>query len=360
VSDVGTGLTPPIAYTLNMSFHLTRRGLMAATAAVGGTALWPASEAAAAAKPGERQFADAILDAFDKHRVVALGEVHGQQEHADAVQLLLTDPRLPDVVDDIVVEFGNALYQSTVDSFTAGGAVEDADLRRVWRDTTQSPLSNWDAPMYEQIYRTVRAINWMRPANRQVRLLLGDPALDWSKVTSAEQLEALDRDGHLATVVEREVLARGRKALILYGMNHLKHAPPGDQGRSSGGVARIEWRTGQRVYVVLSGGHPRLAATARRTVVPAAGTWLGTADSGEFTYFSGECGVPFGLLADALLYLGPFADQTACNWNPAIYLDPVYWTELQHRNRIRGGNIDLDRLRQPQPVRWPVPGSPCC
>jgi hypothetical protein len=346
-----------------MSNNLTRRTMMTAAAAVGGVALWQAPKAFAEdRKPSARQFTDAILGAFGKHRIVALGEVHGQQEHGDALQLLLSDPRLPDVVDDIVVEFGNALYQSTVDKFTAGGVIEDADLRKVWRNTTQSPGNQWDIPMYEQVYHTVRGVNWTRPANRRLRILLGDPPLDWSKVKTEDDLETLDRDGHLASVVQREVLDKGRKALILYGMNHLNHAPPGDNGRSSGGVAQIEWKTGQRVYVVLTGGQPRLASTARRTVIPAAGTWLGTADSGEFTYFSSECGVPFGLMADALLYLGPAGETTQCNTNPAIYLDPVYWAELLQRNQIRGGDPDAleKRLRTPQGVRWSGPEHPSC
>jgi hypothetical protein len=53
--------------------------------------------------------ADAILEAFKSHRLVGLGEIHGLQTHGDALTLLLSDPRLPEVVDDIAVQFGNAL-----------------------------------------------------------------------------------------------------------------------------------------------------------------------------------------------------------------------------------------------------------
>ncbi|MGH3522371.1 MAG: hypothetical protein ACRDU4_05970, partial [Mycobacterium sp.] len=52
------------------------------------------------------------------------------------------------VVDDIVVEFGNALCQDTIDAFIAGQPVNDADLRPVWRNTT-SPLGAWDSPVCE-------------------------------------------------------------------------------------------------------------------------------------------------------------------------------------------------------------------
>jgi hypothetical protein len=58
-------------------------------------------------------------------------------------------------------------------------------LRAVWRNTTQSPRQTWDAPVYEQFYRTVRAVNWARPGGRQIRVLLGDPAIDWVAVADA-------------------------------------------------------------------------------------------------------------------------------------------------------------------------------
>lgn len=50
------------------------------------------------------QLADGLFDAFTTHRLVAVG-IHLQESH-DAVGVLLADPRLPDVVDDIVVELG--------------------------------------------------------------------------------------------------------------------------------------------------------------------------------------------------------------------------------------------------------------
>jgi hypothetical protein len=343
--------------------RLTRRTLMAIT--VAGAAAFrmaPAARASDSGAPsgGGREFVDTILAAFQRHRIVAIGEVHGQQAHYDALLALLTDPRLPAVVDDIVVEFGNALYQPIMDRFVTGPAVEDRDLRLVWRNTTQSPVSTWDAPMYEQIFRTVRAVNWSLPAGRKIRVLLGDPPVDWSKVTTPDDMLAFeDRDGHMASVIKREVLAKGRRALICYGSNHVKHAPPGAHG--GGGVAQIEEQTGQRAYVILDGGHPRLSSHPRPAVIPAKGTWLASADSDDFDYLPGDCGIPFGALADALLYLGQLGEQRQSLWNPAIYLDPVYWAELQRRKAVMEIPIDLDKeYRREQSVGWPAPGPSDC
>jgi hypothetical protein len=87
------------------------------------------------------------------HRLVAISKSHGAQEIGDQLLTLLSDPRLYGVVNDIVVEFGNAYYQDTIDTFVLDGQpVKDTDLRPVWRNTTQSPNVPIDSPVNEEIY----------------------------------------------------------------------------------------------------------------------------------------------------------------------------------------------------------------
>jgi hypothetical protein len=324
------------------------------------------------AAPG-RGIADAVLEAFKTHRLVGLGEAHNLQNHHDALTLLLTDPRLPGVVDDIVVEFGNALYQPTIDRFIVGQPVANSDLRPVWRNTSQSPLSTWDEPVYEQFYRTVRAVNAPLPLGRQIRVLLGDPPVDWSTITSRDQLRAVagpQRDTHPASVIETQVLAKGRRALICYGLGHLTH------GGSLAGL--IERQTGERPYLIgdfvpLAGDPGGLARKFSRytqdTVVPTAGTWLGSADAGLFSpdlqgarnsqLTNAWCGFRLGTLIDAALYLGQPEDLTSSWWNPAIFLDPEYWRELQRRNALNGNVVDLDSYQQQDlPALFPLTTLP--
>src|SRR3954452_8766589 len=62
----------------------------------------------------------AIVEAFRKYPIVALGDNHGSaQAHAFRLSLV-RDPRFAAVVNDIVVEFGNARYQSLMDRFIRG------------------------------------------------------------------------------------------------------------------------------------------------------------------------------------------------------------------------------------------------
>src|SRR5436190_19923307 len=125
----------------------------------------------------------AILDAFRSHTIVALGEgAHGNMPGHSFRLSLIRDSRFPDIVNDIVVEFGNARYQVVMDRFVRGEAVPDEVLRPVWRDTTQT-TAVWDIPIYEEFFRAVRHVNASRPPARQLRVLLGDAPIEGEPVT---------------------------------------------------------------------------------------------------------------------------------------------------------------------------------
>ena len=254
---------------------------VAGLAACGGGSRARAASTAAAST----DLADAVLQAFQTHRLVGLGEAHGIQNHHDMLDALLNDPRIPAVVDDIVIEFGNALYQPTIDRFIAGRPVNNVDLRLAWRNTTQSPAGTWDQPVYEQFFRTVRAVNWTLPADQQIRVLLGDPPIDWSKVTNRRELLVIlaQRDTHPASVIEKQVLAKGHRALLCYGAEHLLHNTPDNI------TSILEHKTGEQIWTIadltyLAGDPGGLAKSLepypRNTVIPTAGTWLGAFDAG--------------------------------------------------------------------------------
>lgn len=354
---------------------LSRRRLIGASAAGIGAACvagraWPAT-AAEADKDGTQDLADAVFGAFRQHRLVAIGEYHGLQEHHDALVALLTDRRLPELVDDVVIEFGNSLYQDTADGFMLALAkVQNPALRAIWRDNTNSPLATWDEPVYEDFFRVLRGVNWAAPEGRRVRLLLGEPPIDWAKITTPDQVTALrnQRDAFAASLVEREVLSKGRRALICYGASHVLHHAAG-QPPPGGVVALLEQQTGQRVFSVMSmtplagdpgGTFARLARYQRGTVIPTAGTWLGSVNAGNVLDpviapgpsgpVNINCGVPLSSVIDAGIYLGQAGDLAMSRPNPAIYLDEAYWAELQRRNTLQGGVANLAALRQEQPA----------
>ena len=56
-----------------------------------------------------------IVEAFRSHENVMLGEIHGNKQEYDWLRSLVANDQFADRVDDIVMEFGNSLYQQTVD-----------------------------------------------------------------------------------------------------------------------------------------------------------------------------------------------------------------------------------------------------
>jgi len=166
----------------------------------------------------------AILDAFRSDSLVALGEGHhlSREDHAFRVSLI-RDPRFPNIVNDIVVERGNARYQDVIDRFVRGEDVSADTLRHVWQDTTGLTFE-FDAPLSEELFQAVRSVNARLPRERQLRVLLGDPPIEWESVrTFADMLRWGDqRDFFAADLIRREVLAKGRRALLIWGRGHFQ------------------------------------------------------------------------------------------------------------------------------------------
>ena len=176
-----------------------------------------------------------------------------------------------------------------------------SDLARLWRFTIGGGVY-WDAPVYEQFFRTVRAVNWMLPQRRRIRVLLGDPPFDHSKVRGAADKGYIlsmqqQRDAHYAAVVEQEVLRKGRRGLLIAGSDHLLRGitDHGTPPRPNAATRLIQRHPGALYVVdllVLPPGaqtNPltrRAAANVARWPRPAlatlAGTWLGaTTQSAE-------------------------------------------------------------------------------
>lgn len=78
---------------------------------------------------------DGILAAFRTHPVVGITDYHGLAQEEDFYVDLIRDPRFAKEVGNIVVEFGTAAQQKTIDCYVAGGDVPYEQLRKVWTDT---------------------------------------------------------------------------------------------------------------------------------------------------------------------------------------------------------------------------------
>jgi hypothetical protein len=93
-------------------------------------------------------------------------------------------------------------------------------------------------------------VNRLLPPDRRLRILLGDPPIDWNAVTTPEAYRSvlMKRDSHPAEVIQREVLARGRRTLVVYGDGHFQ-ARSERPGRSLVGILET---SGTKVFTVTS------------------------------------------------------------------------------------------------------------
>ena len=163
-----------------------------------------------------------IMEGFARHPLVAFSEPrHGAGGTKDFLALLIRQPAFAGTVQDLVVEFGNARYQDVVDRYMAGEPVARDQLKRAWEETTIA-TGMWQAPMYEAVLADLRAVNLTRPPHQRLRVLLGDPPIDWSVVRGPADEDMNDwRDAHFAWVIEQQVLKKQHKALIWIGGAHV-------------------------------------------------------------------------------------------------------------------------------------------
>jgi hypothetical protein len=330
--------------------------------------------------PTVRPAIDGIMAAFQSHPLVGMENWEGSDNHDLAQQedfyaALVRDPRFAHDVGNVVVEFGDAFLQSVLDRYIDGQDVPYTELRKVWTDTV-----GWAPPPidlgYVNFFAQVRATNLSLPLAQRIHVWLGEPPVDWSKVNKREDvlppgtdLEKL-RDTYVANLVERRILSRGRKALVIYGVFHFVTDPvllgAYNQGQPtmSGLVEQQHPDAIFRVFTY-AGGFKKTTCTVEfekdkeRLAVPVLlspgrGTTL------DNPSFRQRCpvgdstpppGMPkekqaelidhlarnyAGLNADAMLYLGPAASLTESPIMPDAYLDEAYLKEIMRRWRIFG------------------------
>lgn len=300
-----------------------------------------------------------ILDAFRSHRVVALGEGrHGSEQGHRFRLALIRDPRFATVVNDIVVESGSAEYQDVMDRFVRGEEVPHDQLRHVWQDTMQTSAV-WDLSIYEDFFHAVRDVNATLPRTRQLRVLLGGQPMDWSRMQTREdyQSELVHfSDEFPASLIEHEVLRKGRRALVVYGAGHLHRTSP------TSIVGRLEG-AGARVYSIVTSElgdaarvEPAVAAWPRPALASLRGTALGAVD---YDFWFGGPAQPSRVRPaeqdfEVLLHFGPPSSITLAPFGAALCGDPAYLATRLFRIRLRASEreaFEVSRACERQSAR---------
>ncbi len=313
-----------------MTQSISRRGVLKASTALTGIAVTGAHlPSARRGNPAPVNAQEAILAAFSRYQVVGgMSPDHGLKDADDFVISLIRNPALPYTVNDIAVEGGNSLYQPLLDRYIAGGDVPLSQVQQAWQNTTQPNVGY--SLLYQELSPLVRRINATLPQARKLRVLACDPPIDWSKVKGQQDLTPfMDRDANIAAVMEKEVLARHRKALMLFGWDHMLH--------TGGAVAIYEQRYPGVTFSIVNhegfsedndGLEKHRASWPVPSLTPIEGTWLAGLDSSYFGLPPGQKGYPG---ADGYLYLGPRDFLLHQPISSRTVLDETYLAELQQR-----------------------------
>jgi hypothetical protein len=224
-----------------------------------------------------------------------------------------------------------------------------------------TPMTVWDAPIYERFFAVVRDVNQTLPKQKRLRVLLGDPPIDWNAIKSRADMKPVmfDRTGYAVSVIEKEVLGKGRKALLFFGTGHLIRSRHRLQ---RGPTIEVEKRHPGAVFVVKPHDgfgerneelEQRLVSWPKPGLALVKNTWLGdldavvaypsakstrilTPDGGSESGLSLWEGMKLQDMADAYLYLGPKASVIIEGTSPEAQQDEEYQRELQRRRSLLG------------------------
>jgi len=317
----------------------------------------------------------AIIEAFRTHNIVTLTDPHGNVQVQAFLLSLVRDPRFPEAVNDIVIETASARYQDAIDRFVRGDNVDRAVLRKAWEDHT---VANSLGVKAEELIRAVRTVNASLSEAKRLRVIAGDPPIDWDNIISGQDGRRWTelRDSYPADLVRRQVLDRGRRALVVYGQGHLQRRQivanyDMSTWQAQTVVSLLERDHGARIFNVwtlLDRGVELPEGVASWRVPSLAllrGTTLGTRDFGFYSRGLGDgsrFGVKGGQLVpvpreewkmmrmedqfDALLYLGPPASMTTAAVPAALCQDAEFVRRRLERLGRFGPPVEVQNFRK--------------
>ena len=313
----------------------------------------------------------AIANALTTHTIIGLGEgAHNGEQDAAFRLALIRDSTVIQRADDIVTECGNSRYQSVIDEYIRGGEVPYSTLRRVWEDSiVATPVC--DSVVYQNFYREVRDVNSRLPRDEQWRVILGGPPIDWDAVKTFDDITKFEagRDRFIVDVIRREVLNRGRRAIVMYGRIHIALKNERTNYESDGFLAAQLEAEGVKVFKIWTAvagmDLGQIQKDVPRWRIPSLalirGTALGAADFMAFFPSDGRLAIRDGKVAripreewrpmrmedqvDAMLYLGPTVTYSALPHElctDAAYLD----RRFSRLALIPDGQGEIARLKQ--------------
>ena len=299
--------------------------------------------------PGYAAVADSVAAQFDTHQFVFMGSTHGWKKQHDFQLCLLSRPAFQRRVTDVMVEWGNPVYQNLVDRYLLQLEPIPIDsLAPVWIDTDAPDL--WGRlTLMPAFYEAVRKINEHLEPARRIRVIGGCEPIDWSKVQTQEDVARYAYKSNWAAHVIMEHYAPdpSRKLFVIYGEGHVnRRGTLTADARQK--VSLDQWFM---VGVIRERGtDDTLIARLGDSAQP---FYVGTARLPSAPPYPRDLAIareqPLEAVMNAVVYLGPEPDRSMSH---AVDLTPAQQAEVARRGLIKGDLKQLMQLRYGHRADW--------
>lgn len=167
---------------------------------------------------------DYIIQNFQNHNIIGLGEGgHHLENSHQFFQKMFDNKKIQETIDIVIVEFASSDQQDLLDRYILGEDVTFNELRKVWRESTQCIGRFGEATIYFELLQKIRNVNFSLPENNKIRVLGGDPSIDWKAVRSLEDYNKSNsqRDIFPAELAIKYGINRSMKVLVIYAEFHM-------------------------------------------------------------------------------------------------------------------------------------------
>lgn len=167
---------------------------------------------------------DYIIQTFQKCNIIGLGEGRHHLENSHQFfQKMFDNKKIQETVNIVIVEFANAAYQDILDKYIFGEEVKVDELRKIWRESTGCIGLFGEATIYFELLQKIRNVNFTLASNKKIRVLGGDPPINWTSIHSLEDFLKINikRDLFAADLAIEYGIKRSMKVLVIFAEYHL-------------------------------------------------------------------------------------------------------------------------------------------
>lgn len=279
-----------------------------------------------------------INQTFKKYNIIGLDEgPHATIQIHNYLRKLIACKSVNQVVDYIILEFLNTSYQGIIDDYIAGKEVTIVELREAWRNGTVSHNTTiGEASVYFELLKTIRLSNSDRSNTHKIRVLGGDPGMDWSKITTQREFfrSLSQRDLFPAHLAIEYGINQRKKVLMIYGGLHYGKYVDKKLDSSHWTIDYIiNNRFPNSIYTI-----SMLRTTHKKMIdINSICSSFDFQQQGYIDSVQTGNGQSYPILQvyDALYYLGTSERWTT---DDAKAIDKKYWFELDRRSKIVWGS----------------------